>query len=229
MAVCKYDETGMLIDIIEDAEPDHAALKTVYVYDERGVYLRAEKTGRDHLESKAQGKDVWLLPPNATFTAPALKDGYASVWDDPKWTQVEDHRGVKYWLPGDLYGSAGREMTELGPFPEHASLTAPLPTEEDLAEQALTKAKAEREEAVSKIVVEVDGMRFDGDEVAQGRMGRTVAAAIADGADLATTKRQWVLADNSVASVTVKQLAQALKLAGDAQTALWVAPYQASE
>lgn len=94
------------------------------------------------------------------------------------------------------------------------------------AVNVLNKAKTERALKVSKSVVEVDGMRFDGDEQAQTRMGRTVAGAVALGLDLETEKRQWVLADNTVAEVTIKQLAQALEKAGNAQTELWVVPYQ---
>lgn len=103
----------------------------------------------------------------------------------------------------------------------------PEPTAEELEAQALAQAKAERAEAVSKITVEVDGMTFDGDEESQTRMGRTIAAAIALGVDLTTYKQVWVLADNTVAEVTISQLAQALKLAGEAQTALWTVPYSA--
>lgn len=95
-------------------------------------------------------------------------------------------------------------------------------------EAELAKAKAERAEAVSKITVEVDGKIFDGDETAQTRMGRTIAAAVALGVDLTVEKRTWVLADNSVAEVTIAQLAEALRLAGDAQTALWTVPYESS-
>lgn len=101
----------------------------------------------------------------------------------------------------------------------------PEPTEDELAAIALEQAKAQRADAVSKITVEVDGMIFDGDETSQTRMGRTVAAAIAEGVDLDTETRTWVLADNTVASVTVRQLTRALRLAGDAQTALWTVPY----
>ena len=102
----------------------------------------------------------------------------------------------------------------------------PEPTAEELAAQALAQAKAVRADAVSKLVVEVDGMKFDADEEAQTRMGRTISAAVALGADLSAEKRTWVLADNSIAEVTVAQLAQALRLAGDAQTELWVVPYE---
>ena len=79
---------------------------------------------------------------------------------------------------------------------------------------------------MSKLTVTVDGMVFDADETSQNRMSRVVAGAQALGVDLNTTTQIWVLADNTVAQPTVAQLAQALKLAGEAQTALWTIPYQ---
>ena len=105
----------------------------------------------------------------------------------------------------------------------------PEPTEEELAAQELEQAKAERAEAVSQLTVTVDGMTFDADETSQNRMSRVVSGAQALGVDLSTTTQIWVLADNSVATPTVAQLAQALKLAGEAQTALWTKPYETDE
>lgn len=104
----------------------------------------------------------------------------------------------------------------------------PKPTEEEKAKAALSQAKAERAEAVSKLTVTVDGMVFDADETSQNRMSRVVAGAQALGIDQSTTQ-VWVLADNTVATPTVTQLAQALKLAGEAQTALWTKPYEESD
>lgn len=101
----------------------------------------------------------------------------------------------------------------------------PKPTEEEKAKAALSQAKAERAKAVSKLTVTVDGMVFDADETSQNRMSRVVAGAQALGIDQSITQI-WVLADNTVATPTVKQLAQALKLAGEAQTALWTKPYE---
>lgn len=103
---------------------------------------------------------------------------------------------------------------------------APNPTNEEKQAQVLAQAKEDRSRAVSEIIVEVDGMNFDGDEESQTRMGRTIAAAVALGVDLTKEKRTWVLADNSIAEVTVAQLAKALQLAGDAQTELWTIPYK---
>lgn len=72
----------------------------------------------------------------------------------------------------------------------------------------------------------MDSLKFDGDESSQTRMGRTISAAVALGVDLTKEKRTWVLADNTIAEVTVSQLAEALRLAGDAQTELWTVPYK---
>ena len=106
---------------------------------------------------------------------------------------------------GDCY------ITELDPAEDGTRrfqiVAVPEPTPEEIKAQELAEAKAERAEAVSKIIVDVDGMKFDGDETAQTRMGRTISAAIALGVDLNTEKRTWVLADNTVAEPTIAQLA----------------------
>ena len=107
-------------------------------------------------------------------------------------------------------------------------VAVPEPTAEELAEQELQQKKAERAEAVSKITVEVDGMEFDGDEKAQERMSRTVAIATANSMPM-TTETTWVLADNTIAQVTLQQLAKACLLAGQKQTELWTVPYQNEE
>lgn len=93
------------------------------------------------------------------------------------------------------------------------------PTEEEIAAEELAKAKAERAEYVAKLVVTVDDLQFDGDETSQDRMARSIVA-LNDGETV-----QWVLADNSIAQVTKEQLRQALRLAGEAQTAIWANPY----
>ena len=88
--------------------------------------------------------------------------------------------------------------------------------------------KALRTEAVSKITVTVDGMKFDGDETAQDRMARAITMFQANNLP-ADYQTDWVLADNTIAKVTVTQLSQALLLAGKEQTALWIVPYQNEE
>lgn len=84
------------------------------------------------------------------------------------------------------------------------------------AEQGYLDWKAERESRVRAIVVEVDGLVFDGNEISTRRMADVIAAAD----DLADAT-EWTLADNRVVVVTVQQLKQALRLSTEARTAIW--------
>lgn len=193
-----------------------------YRYDEKGIFVGAEEAFLDPLETKLQGKEIYLLGANCTFTKPEEKAGFVPVWNGESWGQVEDNRGVKYWLPGDKYGDSAREMTELGTLPEGASLTEPEQTEEEKAAQELARAKAERAEAVSRITVEVDGMTFDGDEAAQSRMTRAIQAAEVSG----LTQAKWVLANNEVVVVNLDQIKKALAQSVIAMGDLWAVPYE---
>lgn len=111
-------------------------------------------------------------------------------------------------------------------LPQFKLVKKPEPTAEEIAEAELAKAKAERAQAVSEITVEVDGMVFQGDEESQTRLTRVVSTAVAQGYDLDTTKWTWVLADNTVAQPTIRQLAKACEEAGRKQTKLWTVPYE---
>lgn len=94
-------------------------------------------------------------------------------------------------------------------------------TPEEQEAQDLAIAKRERAAKVAAITVEVDGMVFDGDEQAQSRMARAITAAETTGLESTV----WVLADNTVATVTKVQLQQALSKAMLAMAELWTKPY----
>lgn len=153
------------------------------------------------------------------------------VWDSPERTSFsgEIYHSSYGWIP---YGFSaedtgiGAEIWANRDSYQIADYVAIPMTEEEKQAQALAQAKRERAEAVSKLTVTVNGKVFDADETSQNRMSRVVAGAQALGVDLKTTTQIWVLADNTIAQPTVAELAQALKLAGEAQTALWTVPYQ---
>ena len=199
-------------------------MKLVYYYNENKEFTFCEEAQLDPLESELQGREIYLLPADATFTEPnQLRDGFVQIWEDECWKEVEDHRGKEYWLSGASYYDEPLIMTEIGPLPEGASLERPQKTDKEIADETLLNAKAERANYVSKIIVTVDDFPFDGDETSQDRMARSIVA-LNDGETV-----QWVLADNSIAQVTKEQLRQALRLAGEAQTAIWADPYIKSE
>jgi len=81
-------------------------------------------------------------------------------------------------------------------------------------------SKAIRSEAVKRITVTTTaGNVFDGDETSQDRMTRAITAM--EGLPVETTTL-WVLSDNTPAQVTRDELKEALLLAGQAQSDLWV-------
>ena len=90
---------------------------------------------------------------------------------------------------------------------------------DDLLAAARAGFKASRALTVSQIKVTVStGKVFDGDEISQSRMARAVVAS----EPLETVP--WVLADSASATiVTREELKEALRLSGDAQTAVWTA------
>ena len=122
-------------------------------------------------------------------------------------------------------------IIEIEPLDGHRRfqvVAIPAPTPEEQQQALMEQKKALRAEAVSKITVTVDGMEFDGDETAQDRMARAITMFQANNLP-ADYQTDWVLADNTIAKVTVTQLSQALLLAGKEQTALWTVPYQNEE
>lgn len=201
----------------------------IYKYDPK----TKELTGSKPAQRRPNGQPITDVLHSTTVEPPILEDKQQAVWNGESWDVVEDHRkkpgvegsGTPYWLPGDAWNTPARYMTELGPLPEGALLEAPAKTDEEVAAEELAQAKAERAAAVSKITVTVNGMVFDGDETSQERMARTITAAVATGEDMSATTT-WVLADNTVAQVSMQQLAQALRAAGEAQTELWTMPYE---
>lgn len=206
-------------------------MKKAYMYDPENHYLFKEEIDcqTDPVASKKTGETVYLLPGNSTFEAPPAKeDGYAILFEDGHWVKKHDYKGKMYYVTADGYYGAPKEMKDYGDLPEGCSFDRPPMTAEEQAAADLQEAKSERAQAVERLIVTVDGMKFDADETSQNRMSRVVAGAQALGVDLETTTQIWVLADNTVAQPTVAQLAQALKLAGEAQTALWTKPYEAT-
>lgn len=102
----------------------------------------------DPIRSRLEGREVYLLPANATFTEPpAKRTGYTAVWNGSGWIETEDHRGVQYWPKGATYNSASMEMAELGPLPDGALLTRPEQTADEIAAEKEQREQAEAEAA----------------------------------------------------------------------------------
>lgn len=93
-------------------------------------------------------------------------------------------------------------------------------TTEYVTNLRIQEAKALRQAEVDAIVVTTtSGKAFDGDEQSQDRMSRAINALTPE----ETTT--WVLSDNTPTLVSREELQEALRLAGAAQTDIWVRPY----
>ena len=175
----------------------------VYKYNDNGEYIGTEEALLDPLETEQQEKEVYLLPGNATFTAPpAEKEGFARVWTGESWQEVEDHRGTKYWLPGEGYGTQAHEMKELGPLPEGATTTAPEKTLDELKADKLEALKAERDTKEVELI-EYNGHLYDYDDKARDRINAAIIALELAGAEASL---EWTCADNTDATVTAADL-----------------------
>ena len=80
------------------------------------------------------------------------------------------------------------------------------------------KFKVDRADKVKAIKVTVGTKEFDGDEDSQTRMARAIITLERSSVE----STMWRLADNTVADVTIDELSQALLLAGQAQTDVWM-------
>lgn len=134
-----------------------------YKYDhDTKEYLFSEDAFIDPLETEQQGKEVYLLPADSTFTAPLnAKDDYAVCWNGTSWEYIEDHRqirvkggvpaegsGTPYWMPGDTWRSPARYMKRLGPLPEGALLERPEKSLEELKADKVSQIDAETSAAI---------------------------------------------------------------------------------
>ena len=102
----------------------------------------------DPVRLRMEGREVYLLPANATFTEPpAKRTGYTAIWNGSGWIETEDHRGIQYWPKGATYNSASVEMKDLGALPDGASLTRPEQTADEIAAEKEQREQAEAEAA----------------------------------------------------------------------------------
>lgn len=204
-------------------------MKTAYLFDEKTKEFKNEVNAQlDPLESTKAGKDIYLLPANATWDEPTVKDGCVPVWNGETWDAVEDHRKQEYWLPEDKYGAPAREMKELGPLPEGATLTVPERTLEEVKAAKIAELKTER---YSREVepIEYGGNLYDYDDKARERIN---AAIIALDMQTAQTKAvaniDWTTADNADVKVTADDLRMVIAMVAQRSNALHVA-YRAAK
>lgn len=79
----------------------------VYRYNEEKIFVGEEEALLNPLETKIQGKNVYLLPANATFEKPKLKENEIAIFEGGKWNYYKNILG-KYYYENGLH-----EITDL--------------------------------------------------------------------------------------------------------------------
>ena len=151
-----------------------------YLYDEKTKQFIKEQEGYlDPLETKAQGKNVYIVPPFSTTEKPnltSLKDNEILVFNDNKW-QVEQEFYVGKIV--DCQGErVSKYVTDNGLTFEKCDegfkiVEKPVPKEktlEELKEEKHAQLKAVMRARRNAIQVEFDGDTFDANESAQENM-----------------------------------------------------------
>ena len=195
-------------------------MQKAYLFDEKTKEYKSEVNAQlDPLESARAGKNIYLLPANATWDKPAVKDGCVPIWNGETWDMVEDNRKKEYWLPEDKYGAPAHEMKELGPLPEGATLTAPERTLAEIKADKVQRLKAERD---SKEVepITYNGNSYDYDDKARERINAAIIALDVQGADASI---DWTTADNADVKVTANDLRMVIAMVANRSNALHIA------
>ena len=200
-------------------------MKTAYLYDEKTKEYKSDVNAQlDPLESEQAGKDIYLLPANATWLKPTPKDGCVAVWNGEKWDAVEDNRKKEYWLPGDKYGAPAREMKELGSLPEGATLKAAERTLDEVKADKVQSLKAERDNREVEPIT-YNSNSYDYDDKARERINAAIIALDVQGADAYI---DWTTADNADVRVTANDLRMVIASVAKRSNALHVA-YRAAK
>ena len=117
----------------------------LYTYNEKTKEFTGAQTAFiDPLETQKQGKEVYLVPSNATDKKPLeVKENQAVIFNGSEWEIIADYRNKTYYI-----GTEQHEMKELGDLPNGATFE-PVEPEKTLDELALLKV-TEQESALKE-------------------------------------------------------------------------------
>lgn len=174
-----------------------------YTYDEKTKEFTGTQNGFiDPLETKKQGKNVYLVPPNATDKKPLkTKKNQAVIFNGSEWEIVADYRNKTYYL-----GTKQHEMKELGDLPKGATFEPVEP------EKTLDELKSEKLSELTAIASKFDNQLVNTDMIIKSSLGFSINADLRSQNNLrgliavGIEPVNFVTADNSVQSLSIEQL-----------------------
>ena len=174
-----------------------------YTYDEKTKEYTGTQNGFiDPLESKKQGKNVYLVPANATDKKPLkTKENQAVIFNGSEWEIVADYRNKTYYIGTEQY-----EMKELGDLPQGATFEPVEP------EKTIDELKSDKLSELTAITSKFDNQLVNNDMIIKSSLGFSINADLRSQNNLRSLIAigaepvNFVIADNSVQSLSIEQL-----------------------
>lgn len=138
-----------------------------YTYDEKTKeFTGTQNAFIDPLETKKQGKNVYLVPANATDKKPLeTKENQAVIFNGSEWEIIADYRNKTYYI-----GTEQHEMKELGDLPKGATFEPVEP------EKTLSELKSEKLSELTAITSKFDNQLVNTDMIIKSSLGFTINA-----------------------------------------------------
>lgn len=138
-----------------------------YSYDKKTKeYTGTQNAFIDPLETKKQGKNVYLVPANATDKKPLkTKKNQAVIFNGSEWEIVADYRNKTYYI-----GTEQHEMKELGDLPKGATFEPVEP------EKTPNKLKADKLSELTTITSKFDNQLVNTDMIIKSSLGFSINA-----------------------------------------------------
>ena len=174
-----------------------------YIYDEKTKeFTGTQNAFIDPLETKKQGKTVYLVPANATDKKPLeTKENQAVIFNGSEWEIITDYRNKTYYI-----GTEQHEMKELGDLPDGATFEPIEP------KKTLEELKSEKLSELTAITSKFDNQLVNNEMVINSSLGFKVNADLRSQNNLrgliaiGVEPVNFVIADNSVQSLRLEQL-----------------------
>ena len=174
-----------------------------YTYDEKTKeYTGTQNAFIDPLETKKRGKNVYLVPVNATDKKPLeTKENQAVIFNGSEWEIIADYRNKTYYI-----GTEQHEMKELGALPKGATFEPVEP------EKTLDELKSEKLSELTAITSKFDNQLVNTDMIIKSSLGFSINADLRSQNNLrglislGVEPVNFMTADNSVQSLSIEQL-----------------------
>ena len=174
-----------------------------YTYDEKTKEYTGTQNGFiDPLETKKQGKNVYLVPANATDKKPLeAKENQAVIFNGSEWEIVADYRNKTYYI-----GTEQHEMKELGDLPKGATFEPVEP------EKTFDELKANKLSELTLITLKFDNQLVNTDMIIKSSLGFSINADLRSQLNIrrlisiGAEPVSFIIANNTTVDLSLAQL-----------------------